>query len=91
MREIRVAAAQFEHSDGDKVANLEVIRRLATKAVRELGAEVVCFHECSITGYTWLQRLSRDELFDLAEPLRWAVDRSAQSDRRELGAVIMAG
>ena len=66
MREIRVAAAQFEPRDGDKLYNLDVICALARKA-REAGAEIVSFHECSVSGYTFLENLSREELSVLAE------------------------
>jgi predicted amidohydrolase len=68
MREVRVAAAQFEARDGDKSYNLDVIFRLARKA-RESGAELISFHECSIPGYTFLENLSREELAALAEPV----------------------
>ncbi len=68
MRDIRVAAGQFEARDGDKRYNLSVIETLAEKAAQQ-GAEVASFHEVSIPGYTWLETLTRDELFDLAEPV----------------------
>jgi predicted amidohydrolase len=66
MREIRVAAAQFEARDGDKAYNLAAIERLVAAAAAE-RAEVVAFHEVCVPGYTWLETLSRDQLFDLAE------------------------
>jgi len=59
MRDIRFAAAQFEHRDGHKAYNLGRIRELTRRAAA-LGAEVVCFHECSVTAYTFLQTLDRD-------------------------------
>ena len=68
MRDIRVGAAQFEHRNGDKAYNLSRIRDLTRRAVEE-GAEIVSFHECSISGYTFLQHLGRDELANLAEPV----------------------
>jgi predicted amidohydrolase len=68
MRELRVAAAQFEARDGDKAYNLDVICSLARQA-RESSAELVSFHECSIPGYTFLETLSREELAELAEPV----------------------
>ena len=40
MREIRIAAAQFEHRDGDKAFNLQRIDDLVAGAVA-LGGEVV--------------------------------------------------
>ncbi len=68
MRDIRIAAAQFEHHDGDKVSNLDRIDGLTTLAVQS-GAEVVSFHECAVTGYSYLQSVTRDELFEVAEPV----------------------
>ena len=68
MRDIRLAAAQFEHKNADRHYNLSRIDALTADAARR-GAEVVCFHECCITGYTFLQSLSRNELFELAEPV----------------------
>jgi predicted amidohydrolase len=91
MRDVRVATAQFENADGDKAANLATIRRLATRAVRDQAAEVVCFHECSLTGYTWLQNLSREALFDLAEPIDGPTIAGLRQIAADLGAVIMAG
>jgi predicted amidohydrolase len=91
MRDIRIAAAQFEHRDGDKAYNLGRIRDLARKAAAQ-GAEIVCFHECSVTAYTFLQTLSRDELDALAEPVPEGPSVAALIDiARETGAVIMAG
>ena len=91
MRDIRVAAAQFEHRDGDKAYNLSRIRELARRAAGR-GAEVVCFHECSVTAYTFLQTLSRDELDALAEPVPDGPSTRALIDiAREAGVVVMAG
>jgi predicted amidohydrolase len=68
MRDIKIAAAQFEARDGDKQYNLGRIEALSRQAV-EQGAEIVSFHECCICGYTFLQTLSREALQDLAEPV----------------------
>jgi predicted amidohydrolase len=68
MREIRVAAAQFEARDADKNYNLGVIEALSHRAAAQ-GAELVSFHECSISGYTFLENLSREEIVALAEPV----------------------
>jgi predicted amidohydrolase len=68
MRDIRIAAAQFEHRNGDKTGNLERIRDLTRQAVED-GAEIVSFHECSIPAYTFVQTLSHAELAELAEPV----------------------
>ncbi len=91
MREIRVAAAQFEVRDADKAYNLSAIERLARQAAAE-GAELVAFSECSITGYTFLENLSRSEIEALAEPvpdgpsIRRLADISAS-----LGVALAAG
>jgi len=68
MRDIKIAAAQFEARDGDKQYNLGRIEALARRAVQQ-GAEIVSFHECCICGYTFLQDLSREALEELAEPV----------------------
>lgn len=66
MNKLRVSTAQFENRSGDKAYNLSVIDMLAAKASQQ-GAEVVAFHECSITGYTFARKLSRDQMLDLGE------------------------
>ena len=68
MRDICIAAAQFEARDRDKAYNLGRIEALARQAIRH-GAEIVSFHEGCLTGYTFVQELSRDELAALAEPV----------------------
>lgn len=52
MEKIKVATAQFENRSGDKAYNLSVIDRLSAQA-SQAGAQVIAFHECSITGYTF--------------------------------------
>ncbi len=68
MRNIRVASVQFEHTNGDKESNLDMIGRFVEEA-SAAGAEIVVFPECCITGYWFLRHLSRLELLDLAEPV----------------------
>ena len=68
MREIRAGAAQFEVRDGDKNYNLGRIEALARQAA-EQGAELVCYPEMCISGYTFTQDMTRDQLFELAEPV----------------------
>lgn len=68
MRDIRVSAAQFEHRDADKAYNLRRIDELARCAAGD-ESELVAFHECCLTGYTFLQSLSRADLAELAEPI----------------------
>ena len=66
MNNLKVAVAQFCPKDGDKAYNLSVIDNLAAMA-KQKGAEVISFHELSVTAYTFLKDLSKEELFDLAE------------------------
>ena len=66
MEKLKIASAQFEHRSGDKNYNLSVIDKLAGKAAAE-GTQVIAFHECSITGYTFARKLSKDEMLKLAE------------------------
>src|SRR5690606_9509568 len=66
MQELKIASAQFENKSGDKPYNLSIIQKLAANAA-QLGAKVVAFHECSITGYTFARELSKEQMLDLAE------------------------
>jgi hypothetical protein len=67
-RNIQIATAQFEHRSGDKQFNLASIQTLSAKAA-QLGAEVAAFHECSVTGYSFARRLSKEQIRDLAEAI----------------------
>ena len=91
MRDIRIGAAQFEAQDGDKGWNLERIASLAHHAVAH-GAQIVSFHECCITGYTFLEELSRAEIGALAErvPDGPSTERLVQLSRA-LGVPLLAG
>lgn len=66
MDKIRISTAQFENKSGDKAYNLDVIEKLSQKASAE-GSNVIAFHECSITGYTFARHLSKKRMLDLAE------------------------
>src|SRR5437016_1517743 len=91
MRDIRIGAAQFEHRDGDKDHNLGRIRELTRRAA-ELGAEIVSFHECSVTAYTWLQTLDRTQLLAVAEPVPDGPStRRLIEIAREFRMIVMAG
>ena len=65
---IRVAAAQFETKSGNKGYNLSVIKTLSKKAKGQ-KADVVCFHEMCITGYTFLKDLNPKQCVELAEEI----------------------
>lgn len=68
MDKLKIATAQFEHKSADKSYNLSVIETLTDKASRE-GADVIAFHECSITGYTFARHLTRGQMLEIAEPI----------------------
>ena len=91
MRDIKIAAAQFEPRDNDTTYNLGRIEALARDAVSR-GAEIVSFHECCIQGYTFLMTKSKDELLNLAEPVPDgpSTQRLIQISG-DLGVPIMAG
>ena len=63
---MKIAVAQFQPKDGDKSYNLSVISRLAKKAKNQ-GADVISFHEMSITAYTFTKDLNQSDLINLAE------------------------
>ncbi len=91
MNDIVLASAQFEHRSNDKAYNLGVIEELSTKATKK-NASAVCFHELSITGYTFLQDLNRDELNDVSEELSSSSSlKILKQMAGDLSIVIMAG
>ncbi|MEZ6061090.1 MAG: nitrilase family protein [Planctomycetaceae bacterium] len=91
MRDIRIAAAQFEHRNGDKAYNLSRIEHLSRQAVAE-GAEVVSFHECCISAYTFVQQFSKQQLAELAEPVPDGPSvRRLMEISRDVGVPLLAG
>lgn len=91
MRDIRIAAAQFEHKNGDKVENLIRIRDLTRQAV-EQGAELVSFHECCISGYSFVQTFSKEQMLNLAEKVPDGPStRQLMKLSRSVGVPLLAG
>ena len=91
MESLKITTAQFENKSGDKEYNLFVIRRLSKKAAEE-GSKVIAFHECCIIGYTFAQRLSREELLSVAETLPEGPSIQAlQSIAKDINITILAG
>jgi predicted amidohydrolase len=89
--DLRIAAAQFENRSGDKQFNLAAIEALSAKAAG-MGAGVAAFHECSITGYTFARRLSRQQLWDLAEEIPGGASIEALGGiARRHGITVLAG
>jgi predicted amidohydrolase len=91
MQNLKIATAQFENSSGDKDYNLAIIKQLAARAV-EQGADVIAFHECSITGYSFARHLSKTQMLDLAEfiPDGPSIQRLI-AIAKELNIIILAG
>lgn len=87
---LKIATAQFETASGDKPANLATIRRLAAQAASQ-QCDVISFHECSISGYTFASTLSKEELFAVAEPVPGPSSDSLVSLAAELDIVLLAG
>ncbi len=91
MENLRIATAQFENASGDKAYNLGVIRNLTAEAARQ-GAQVVAFHECSVTGYTFARHLSREQLLAVAEPIPDGESIQALTQiARDYNMVVLAG
>jgi predicted amidohydrolase len=68
MDDLRIATAQFENRSGEKTFNLGRIDDLSARAA-VAGADVIAFHECSITGYSFARKLSKEALFEISEPV----------------------
>ena len=91
MTPIKIATAQFENRSNDKAYNLSVIRQLAAQAKAQ-GAQVIAFHECSITGYTFARHLNKEQLAAIAELIPEGESVQALiAIARELDIVILAG
>ena len=65
---MKLAVAQFEPKDGNKKYNLSIIDRL-TKKAKHQGADLISFHEMSITAYTFMKNLNFSEIKSLAEKI----------------------
>jgi predicted amidohydrolase len=66
MENIRIATAQFEHKNWDKDYNLSVINEMSRQASAE-GADVIAFHECSVNGYSFARKLSKEQMLEISE------------------------
>ena len=66
MNNIKISTVQFENKSGDKKYNLSVIEKLSQQASKE-GSNVIAFHECAVTWYTFARHLSKQQMLDVAE------------------------
>jgi predicted amidohydrolase len=91
MNDITVSTAQFENKSADKAYNLAVIDRLSQKASLE-GSDVITFHECCISGYTFARNLSKSQMLDIAELIPEGESTGALIDiARKDDITILAG
>jgi predicted amidohydrolase len=91
MRNIRVAAVQFEHAPGDKKKNLAKIQGFVEAAAGR-KVEIIAFPECCIVGYWFLRNLSHQQLHELAEPVpEGPSSQSLLALARQSGLTIGAG
>lgn len=91
MRDTRIAAAQFEHRNGDTEFNLSRIRELTRQAV-DAGAEIVSFHECCISAYSFVQQFCKEELLELAEEVPSGPSiQELMKISADIGVPILAG
>lgn len=91
MDKMKISTAQFENKSGDKNYNLSIIEKLAKSAAAG-GSDVIAFHECSITGYTFARHLTKEQMLDLAEylPEGESIIR-LQEIAKQYNIVILAG
>ena len=68
MRDIRVAAVQFQSEANNKAYNLDRVRNFVTDAAKS-AVEIIAFPEMCLTGYWHVRNLTRDEVEALAEPV----------------------
>lgn len=90
-QDLKIATAQFENGSGDKAFNLSVIDQLTARAAQS-GADAIAFHECSVTGYTFARRLSKAELWEIAEPIPAGPSTAALIEiARRHGIAVLTG
>ena len=88
---MKIAVAQFQPKDGDKSYNLSIIRELAESA-KVKGADLISFHEMSITAYTFTQHLNLEQITDLAEEVpNGQSTQELIAIAKELNIPILAG
>jgi hypothetical protein len=90
-KDLKIATAQFENRSGDKAFNLAAIEELSARAAQS-DADVVAFHDCSVTGYSFARRLSKEQMWDLAEVIPSGESTAALTGiARRHGISVLAG
>jgi predicted amidohydrolase len=89
--DLKIATAQFENKSNDKEYNLRIIDDLSQKAAHD-GADVITFHECAITGYSFARKLDKSQMLELAEfvPDGPSIKRLTQIARKNK-IILLAG
>jgi len=88
---MNIAVAQFQPKDGDKAYNLSIIREL-TKQAAARGADVISFHEMSVTAYTFAKNLSHREIAAIAEQVPGGPStRELMNISKEFDVAVLAG
>jgi len=90
MKNMKISTAQFENRSGDKEYNLAVMERLAAQASGE-GSDVIAFHECSVTGYSFARKLTKDQLLDMAEEVPGDSVSRLAAIAKQHGITVLAG
>jgi 5-aminopentanamidase len=90
-KDLKIATAQFENRSDDKKFNLAAIEALSATAAQS-GADAVAFHECSVTGYSFARRLSKEQMWNLAEAIPSGESTAALAGiARRHGISVLAG
>ncbi|MFT3934043.1 MAG: nitrilase family protein [Chitinophagaceae bacterium] len=91
MQHLKIATAQFENKSGDKQYNLSVIEKLSRQAANA-GVQAIAFHECSVTGYTFARKLSKEQMLLIAEHIPDGPSiKRLTAIARENNIIILAG
>ena len=88
---LTVAAVQFEMTERDVEANLEIMFAFIDRAA-DAGADIICFPEYCTTACDWIYESNREELLTLAECTKTgsAVTR-IHAKARERNIVVIFG
>lgn len=86
-RQVRVAALQFEPTQGDKRSNIERLLALVIEAAKG-GARIIVTPEMATTGYCWHDR---SEISDLVEPIPGPTTEVFGEIARQYGCYIVVG
>lgn len=78
--EVVIAGAQYAVVSGDKAANYNKMEKMARKAKKEYGADLLLFPECALTGSI----STREELLSMGEPLNGEYIRKFRALSTEL-------